>query len=610
MSRRNNAVRGPTSALTEFLRESGITPTTIARRARTRQATQVEDQAQAAQAGPSNSNQVQQQDGDVVMEEAQPSRSGDGYASDNLDEPDEEPAPKKRKQSKAAEAKQKEKEKAKAKKKAKKGDDDDYEDDEDEDPYSALSKMWKNDLPKPPVGSFEDCARCEKQFTVTKYTMAANPPPGWLCHICAKSSGADPFKKPAPPRKRKPAGDKRSLVSYEERHLPSLASICIDVVSSHIDDVEALGDIGTMNMDKIAKALSQNRRLNADNVMLLHDVGNEHMTLYDATNLGSPALCTLSALNPNLVTLRLDFCGRMDDAVINAWVTSLPNLRRLDLLGPFLVRAPAWQAFFRARPALEGFLITQSPRFDIECARVLVESCTNLKELRLQQIGQLSDDLLECLKPLGDQLTSLNLSEPGKGEAVSEKALIELLEAVGGTLEHLDLSGNLNISDALLFRGIKPHAQSLSSLVLVNTPDLTDAGVAEFFDNWKGAPLSRLSLRRNYNLADAALGALLNHSGTQLTQLDINGWKDTSEEALKDIPAIATNLKQLDVGWCRAVDDWFVKSMLERCGDIEEIKAWSCQRITEHCARKVCADITGVKDGADDCYFIPERCEY
>ena len=59
--------------------------------------------------------------------------------------------------------------------------------------------------------------------------MAANPPPGWLCHICAKSSGADPFKKPAPPRKRKPAGDKRNVVSYEERHLPSLASICIDV---------------------------------------------------------------------------------------------------------------------------------------------------------------------------------------------------------------------------------------------------------------------------------------------------------------------------------------------------------------------------------------------
>lgn len=107
--------------------------------------------------------------------------------------------------------------------------------------------------------------------------MAANPPPGWLCHICAKSSGADPFKKPAAPRKRKPAGDKRAVVSYEERRFPSLASICIDVrnicrqrrhslialqvISKHIDDVEALGDIGSMNVDEIAKALSKSRRL-------------------------------------------------------------------------------------------------------------------------------------------------------------------------------------------------------------------------------------------------------------------------------------------------------------------------------------------------------------
>ncbi|KAM5535726.1 hypothetical protein V8D89_010540, partial [Ganoderma adspersum] len=509
------------------------------------------------------------------MAEAQPSRSGDGYASNNLDEPEKEPAPKKRKQSKAAEAKQKQKEKekakAKAKKKGKKGDDDDdYEDDEDEDPYSALSKMWKNDLPKPPVGSFENCARCEKQFTVTKYTMAANPPPGWLCHICAKSSGADPFKKPAPPRKRRPAGDKRTVVSYEERHLASLASICIDVISVHIDDVEALGDIGTMNMDKIAKALAGNRRLNAENVMLFHDIGNEHLTLYDATNLKAPALCTLPALNPNLVSLRLDYCGHIDDTVVNAWARSLPNLKRLELLGPFLVSAPAWQAFFREGPNLEGFLITQSPRFDVECMRVLVQSCTNLKELKLQEIGQLSDEFTECLKPLGGQLASLNLSDPDNGEAVSEKVLIELLEAVGASLEYLDLSGHLNITGALRFRGVKPHARGLSSLVLMNTPDLTDAGVAEFFDNWKGTPLSRLSLRRNHNLGDAALGA------------------DTSEEALKGIPAVATNLKRLDVGWCRAVDDWFVKSVVEQCGDMEELKVWGCQRITEHCARKVC----------------------
>ena len=60
--------------------------------------------------------------------------------------------------------------------------------------------------------------------------MAANPPPGFLCHTCAKASGADPFKKPAAPRKRKAPADKRSIVHFEEKRFPSLASLCIQVL--------------------------------------------------------------------------------------------------------------------------------------------------------------------------------------------------------------------------------------------------------------------------------------------------------------------------------------------------------------------------------------------
>jgi DNA repair protein RAD7 len=68
-----------------------------------------------------------------------------------LDEP--ESPPKKKKLSKAAEAKLK----AKAKKRHE--EDEDYE---EEDAYTAPSKS----VPKPPVGSFANCATCEKQFTV------------------------------------------------------------------------------------------------------------------------------------------------------------------------------------------------------------------------------------------------------------------------------------------------------------------------------------------------------------------------------------------------------------------------------------------------------------
>ncbi|KAI0933361.1 hypothetical protein AcV5_005524 [Taiwanofungus camphoratus] len=592
MSRRNN-VRGPTSALTEFLRESGITPTTIARRARAQSANQSPPEA-------GSSNAAQNETGGGVENEGISM-----YDSDNLDEPDEEePLPKKRKLTKAAEVKLKAKEKAKAKRAKKKQDDDDYED-EDEDAYTALSKMWKDDLPKPPVGSFEECARCDKQFTVTKYTMAANPPPGWLCHLCAKASGADPFKKPAAPKKRKAPVDKRTVVSFEERRFPSLASMCIQLISDHIDNVEALGGIGGINMDEIAKAISRNRSLTPQNAPLFYDVQNTELTLYDVTNLTSPALCALASLNPNLTELRLDLCGRMDDTVMDTWSAALPSLKRIELLGPFLVRAPSWQAFFKTHPGLEGFLITQSPRFDLDCMKALVDSCSGLKELRLKEVGQMDDDFLEHIRQLAGTLTSLDLSYPGNAEALSEKAMIELMDVVGGSLMHLDLSGNVDISDAFLFQGLKPNTRRLTSLALANIPELTDVGVAEFFDTFAAAAeeaghapnpgFTVLDLSRNCALTTDALFALLKHSGRSLVELNISGWKAASQDSLRTIAEHACGLRKLDIGWCREVDNWVIKDLMEKCDRIQEVKVWGCQRLTEECPRKRGVSIYGIE---------------
>lgn len=287
----------------------------------------------------------------------------------------------------------------------------------------------------------------------------------------------------------------------------------------------------------------------------------------------------------------------MDDTVIDAWCSSLPNLVHVDLLGPFLVRVPGWKKFFKAHPALEGFLITQSPRFDVDCMQVLVESCPKLKELRLKEVGKMQDAMLEHLKPLAGRLVSLDLSYPGDPEALSENALIELMSAVGGSLTHLNLSGNVEIGDNFLFKGLKPHVKQLGSLKLADTPDLTDAGMVEFFDTWAVAaekeghvpnpPLSVVDFSRNHQLAGDALLALLNHSGASLTILNINGWKAASQDALTKISECGRDLRHLDIGWCRETDDWVIKNLLEKCERIREINVWGCQRLTEKCPRKV-----------------------
>ncbi|KAG1725017.1 RNI-like protein [Suillus paluster] len=608
MSRRGNNVRGPTSALTEFLRESGINPTTIARRVATQNQPENQSQDQSV-AGPSNAGDNVEEQQEESVPQASNGRRGrgrtTGYASDELDDPAEESTIKKRKTTKGratAAAK------AKAKKKAK--DDGEYEG-SSEDEYRAMSKnLWSvggNGGPKPSAGSFETCARCEKQFTVTKYTMAANPPPGYLCHQCAKASGTDPFKKPAVPRKRAKVVEKRDVASYEERRLPSLAAMCIELITRYIDDVEALGDIGSLNMDEIAKALSKNRGLTPQNAHLFYDVLNKKLRFYDATNLTPDALTTLASLNPNLTHLHLDYCGRLTSPVLSGFPTSMPQLTSLTLVGPFLVRAEAWIEFLKAMPGLRVFKITQSPRFNLECMQTLADSCKRLEELSLREFGLMDNEFADPLCSLSP-LRVLDLACPDIG--IDEDGWMRLMERHGGTLETLDASKHEGFTDHVLQQGVRRYARTLFELKLDHCLSLTDEGVAQFFGNWAypmstlkdedndmdvdsdpvevsltslepftpNPPLHALSLARNEELSSAALTAAIIQSAQSLTWLSVNGLRSASSEALAEIKR-AKELRYLDAGWCRELDDFVMKDVVTACTKLSEIKVWGCSRV-------------------------------
>ena len=83
------------------------------------------------------------------------------------------------------------------------------------------------------------------------------------------------------------------------------------VITRFIDDVEALGDIGALNMDAIAKTLAKNRSLyarltfihsriahclsrTAENALLFYSAKNTSLTFYDATSMSFHATVCVS----------------------------------------------------------------------------------------------------------------------------------------------------------------------------------------------------------------------------------------------------------------------------------------------------------------------------
>lgn len=313
-----------------------------------------------------------------------------------------------------------------------------------------------------------------------------------------------------------------------------------------------------------------------------------------ATDLNSSALSTLAYHNANLVSLRLEFCGQLTDESVKVWTTALPVLTRLELLGPFLVHPRAWQDFFMAHPKLKGFLITQSPLYDVTCMESLATYCPGLKELRLFEVGQMNDDFLHEIAKLR-QLQFLDLSDPDK--SCGEDAMLDLMSTIGKNLTHLSLSKHNLLTNTFLTKGLRLKTGHLKSLTLSHLPKLTDAGVAKFFDGWKNSPLLALDMSGNVELASAALEAILKHSGRCLEDLNINGWKDVGNDELLLLGRTCAELKKLDAGWCRAVDDFILKSWLEGenfqgvvsggCKRLREVKVWGCNKVSVACSRRV-----------------------
>lgn len=329
---------------------------------------------------------------------------------------------------------------------------------------------------------------------------------------------------------------------------------------------------------------------------------------------------TLAALCPNLRSLRLDMCGRIDTETIAKWGAVFEHLERLDLEGPFLVRVNGWIEFFQnVGKKLRGFLITyvdaanlrtrwltqsinrQTPRFDLDCLKAMVDNCPDLQELRMSQFGLLSDKWLPTLAKLKN-LTSFDISSPGQ-YSVHDDAMIALLQEIGPNLETLNISKHTALTDRVLLEGVAKYCPRIQHLVMHNMPDyafkrqedeqpdsdpkgITNEGMAKFFKAWKAAGhkgLVTADLHGNYMAGSEALRALIEHSGATLEYLNISGWGQASHQALTSLGRECKNLRSLDLGWCRELTDFGMKDILDGCDSLKAVTVWG-----ESCASCFC----------------------
>lgn len=508
-----SGVRGPNSALTEFLRSQGINANEIRRRhERRRQRQQDEDEADS----PENGSEDLERDRVPAVD-----------ASVNTEDPEILRI-------------------AQAAARKRRGDFGDLDDAQAANEGTTL------------------CAFCNSRFTLTVYSKPASEGgSSFLCRNCSAKSVSE--AKAAAKAKRgankAAANKKRKKISAELLNLrhftpPSLQDLCINLVVEYIDSIDEFGELTIMSLNKISRILGKNRRLTPQTMQLFLRRDLTVLEFWDCSKLAPEAFNLIPALCPNLEKLVLGMCGLLNDENIRR-LAELPNLSKLQLDGPFLVRKEAWLDFFETRGhSLKELSISSVYRIDAEVLAIMVENCVSLEKLTLKNICQLYEATPLFLLGNLSKLKHLELCEL-EPEAWSDECLTHILNMIGSQLEVLILKGAESTLGDGTIEAIAASCSNLHNLQLVSLYEITEEAVIGMFTRWKTASsntgLQTLSLERCFKVGNAAIQEAVNHSGATLVELNLNSLKLVGPSSLESLSSLP-NLTKLDIGFIGRVD--------------------------------------------------------
>ncbi|CAI4043890.1 UV-damaged DNA-binding protein RAD7 SKDI_10G2540 [Saccharomyces kudriavzevii IFO 1802] len=400
-------------------------------------------------------------------------------------------------------------------------------------------------------------------------------------------------------RKRKRAAD---LLDRRVNKVSSLQSLCIGKISENIykwqkDANESsklvfnrlrdvLGGVSTANLNNLAKALSKNRALNDHTLQLFLKTDLTKLTFNDCSKISFDGYKTLAIFSPHLTKLSLQMCGQLNNESLLYIAEKLPNLEALYLDGPFLINEDTWEAFFTImKDRLKEFHISNTHRFtDRSLSNLLVNCSSSLVSFGLSRLDSVSNYALLPQYLVNDDFHTLCIEYPFNEEDVNDEIIINILGQVGGTLRTLVLNGCAELTDSMIINGLTafiPEKCRLEVLSLEESDQITTDSLVYFFNKVELNKLTKCSFRRCLQLGDmAVIELLLNGAKDSLISLSFNSLKELTEEAF--VALACPNLTYIDLGFVRCVNDSIIQMLGEQNPKLTVIDVFGDNLVTEN----------------------------
>ncbi|KAI4166599.1 MAG: hypothetical protein LQ343_007920 [Gyalolechia ehrenbergii] len=583
----NNRIRGPQSALTDFLASNNISAAQISAdyERRRREAQQQAEQEAAA-------------NGTIAEEEEQ--------QQDEREETALQKKKRKRAEEKAL-AKIKETKGSKKQKKGKKGDPD------EEDSDGALAMYSKS---KPLPGQLENCEKCEKRFTVTPYSKTG-PEGGLLCVKCSKEQETqrkkdDKIKKQAAPRGRQRQKQSNLLDGIVHDGAVSLQDLCLKTIADNVHDVDEFGDLPENLFKRLSEIFSKRRVLTTRTLDLFLRPNMDVVDITDCGKLETQDYIKIFSFAPKVQTLYLQQAGQFKDEVLDYIIERDVPIKHLKLYAANLITNKKWIEFFaRCGHRLESLQLKWlNCSLDDEAFAHLARRCPNLKRLKIKKSFRLGDPALQDMRKLR-KLEHLSLQFK---ESTSATNLVDMLTAIGHRLRTLSLEDFYYADDSVL-ETIHTHCTQLEKLRFVDNDVCTDTGYANLFANWANPPLSFIDFSSNRSidcdkpegtedltgLSTTGFQAVMAHSGPNLKTLMIPSCRHISREGLANVwdgKREYPCLKTADVSFVKTMDTPIVAGIFKSCPRLKKLTAFGCFSVSDVMVPKGVA-LIGVPNAQD-----------
>lgn len=580
MNRRiTRSIRGPQSALTDFLAAHNINANQIREEASARRAAAI-----AAEATQNAQN---------ADEPSSSTAAANTVTAGGREETKEEEIKRRKKESTAI-ASIKASRSLKRRRKAKTSDNE--LSDEDSDSLDFIN--FRDPVPQP----MTNCAICNIRFLATVYSRSCpgSQGKGLLCPKCssniAKNERAEKKQKvqKSGTTRRKNASN---ILDGVFLHCGSkkLVSLCVETLANHVHQAESFGSLPVDLVQRLGAILSKRRLITSPILDLFLEQKHDSLIITDGAKLNSDDYCRIFQLVPSIKYLKLRNAIQFKNSVMDFLLGTTVNLVSLDLHGANLIDDERWESFIKQKAAhLRTLKVHFTDSYFGDCTvKLLPTCCPNLQRLKISHNQKVSDSGLEPIALLSNlEHLSLELYRPMGIKPLSSIPIIKILDSIGSRLRTFSLESVIHIEDSLL-DAIHKNCRQLKKLRITDSERLTDEGFSLLFKDWPNPPLCFIDLsgcrhvdtvfpRENFQkigLCSLGFEALMSHSGSHIKNLNISSCRHISAECFESVFTVEKqypDLEQMDVSFCQAVNDFIVGCIFRSCPRLRTLTVFGC----------------------------------